>query len=243
MLLDELGGRVRAQREKLHLKQQDIASALQVSPQAVSKWERGENGPDLSTLEPLSRLLGVTVDWLLGVDRHAPHTMEGTVLATSISGAYAKSIALAPVDFAAWANGLFRPLTEAAIRFDGLPIKYMGDAFLCFFTGTDHAERALRATILAREVATENLRIGLSVGDVYMGPVGHPDYARPDIMGEAVNIAFLTRDWAEENTTSGVAASGDAIAAAQGDLAKHGKIHHINFKGISRPVVVAEILI
>ncbi|NCQ28719.1 MAG: helix-turn-helix transcriptional regulator, partial [Armatimonadetes bacterium] len=42
MILNELAGRLRQQREKLGLKQLDVANALQVSPQAVSKWERGE---------------------------------------------------------------------------------------------------------------------------------------------------------------------------------------------------------
>ena len=42
MLLSELGNRIRSQRERLGLKQQDIANALQISPQAVSKWERGK---------------------------------------------------------------------------------------------------------------------------------------------------------------------------------------------------------
>ena len=65
MLLNELGRRLRTQRERLGLKQNDIANALQVSPQAVSKWERGENGPDIATLGPLARLLGVSTDWLL----------------------------------------------------------------------------------------------------------------------------------------------------------------------------------
>ena len=43
MNLDELGNRIREQRIKQRLKQQDIANALMLSAQAVSKWERGEN--------------------------------------------------------------------------------------------------------------------------------------------------------------------------------------------------------
>ena len=54
MLLSELGQRIRDRRERLGLKQHDVAHALQVSPQAVSKWERGENGPDLAILGALT---------------------------------------------------------------------------------------------------------------------------------------------------------------------------------------------
>ena len=78
MFLSELGNRIRSQREKRSLKQQDVANALDITPQAVSKWERGENAPDVVTLGPLARLLGTSVDWLLGV--------KFTVAATSVIG-------------------------------------------------------------------------------------------------------------------------------------------------------------
>ena len=68
MNLKQLGSRIREMRERRGLKQADIARALQISAQAVSKWERGDNAPDISLLLDLSRLLGVTTDWLLGRD-------------------------------------------------------------------------------------------------------------------------------------------------------------------------------
>ena len=66
MNIQELGQRIRDRREKCRLRQTDVAAALQVSPPAVSKWERGENAPDISLLPGLGKLLGVSVDWLLG---------------------------------------------------------------------------------------------------------------------------------------------------------------------------------
>lgn len=53
-----------ARREK-GLTQKELAQALHVSPQAVSKWERGLNFPDLALLEALSDQLGLTVSELL----------------------------------------------------------------------------------------------------------------------------------------------------------------------------------
>lgn len=49
--------------------QDSLAAAINVSPQAISKWERGQTMPDISLLIPLSRILGIGVDQLLGGDR------------------------------------------------------------------------------------------------------------------------------------------------------------------------------
>jgi len=242
MLLSELGRRIRAQREKRGLRQQDIASALQLSPQAVSKWERGENAPDVVILAPLARLLGVSTDYLLGATAEARDTFEATVFVSDIHGAYEKSLGLPPRDFAVWINGLLHQMTEAVLRYDGVPVKYAGDALLAFFSGTRHAARAVEAAALARRIVSGNLRAGLSAGMIYLGSVGHPDYARPDILGETVNLAFLTKDWADANAGSGMAATVSVIEQGPEGL-KTGKTDQVNFKGIARPVRLHEILV
>lgn len=48
--------------------QKQLAEMLNVTDKAVSKWERGINYPDLSLLEPLSKLLDTTVADLLGLE-------------------------------------------------------------------------------------------------------------------------------------------------------------------------------
>ena len=57
-----------ARRER-GLTQKELSQALHVSAQAVSKWERGLNFPDLSLLEPLGDCLGLTVSELLSGQR------------------------------------------------------------------------------------------------------------------------------------------------------------------------------
>ena len=56
-------------RKEKGLTQKELAQALHVSAQAVSKWERGLNFPDLALLEPLGDLLGLTVSELLSGTR------------------------------------------------------------------------------------------------------------------------------------------------------------------------------
>ena len=60
-----LGKRIAALRKGNELKQDAVAEALGVSPQAVSKWENDQTCPDISLLPKLAELLGVSVDELL----------------------------------------------------------------------------------------------------------------------------------------------------------------------------------
>lgn len=197
MNLKDLGRRVRQQRERRGLKQIDVAHALQVSAQAVSKWERGENAPDIAVLGELCTLLGVTTDWLLGRGQERSDTFPATVFCTTLRGFAKRAAQMAPREVAAWTNGIFLSLTEAFLQFDGVPVKYVGDGFLGFFSGARHADRALAAARLARRTTPHpDLVLALHSGPVYLGAIGHPEYARPDVIGDTVNTAFLVMLWA-----------------------------------------------
>ena len=52
-------------RRQKNLTQEDLAGALGVTPQAVSKWENDGACPDITLLPKLAKLLGVSVDTLL----------------------------------------------------------------------------------------------------------------------------------------------------------------------------------
>ena len=67
-----IGKRIAHLRKKKGLTQEELANAMGVSPQAVSKWENDQTCPDISALPTLSKLLGVTVDELLGCEAQVP---------------------------------------------------------------------------------------------------------------------------------------------------------------------------
>jgi len=57
--------------EKIHrlrkgkgLSQEELASQLTVSRQAISKWELGESVPDTENVVQLSKIFGVSTDYL-----------------------------------------------------------------------------------------------------------------------------------------------------------------------------------
>ncbi len=63
--LTELGERLIALRKKRGLTQKSLGAALNISEQAISKWERGTTTPDISMLPRLAELLSTSIDYIL----------------------------------------------------------------------------------------------------------------------------------------------------------------------------------
>ena len=64
-----IGIKIRDLRKKKDMTQEKLAEYLNVSFQAVSKWETGAASPDLTMIVPLARLFEVTVDELFGMNQ------------------------------------------------------------------------------------------------------------------------------------------------------------------------------
>lgn len=52
-------------REKYHLTQAELAEKINVSDKTVSKWETGKGYPDISLLEPIAKVFGISVTELI----------------------------------------------------------------------------------------------------------------------------------------------------------------------------------
>ncbi len=230
MQITAMGDRIREARSRLGLTQNGVADALQVSSQAVSKWERGENAPDIAALPDLANLLGVTTDWLLGTTAPDGPTAHSTAVFADMKGFLKRVRNLPASDMATLLNAHFYEVTETMLRYDAVPVKYIGDAFLCFFAGTGHEERALRAALHAQSLASEPIAVGVSSGDIFIGRVGHPLHASLDIIGETVNNAALAEQMCTVlrkpivATDSTVTAVGDAFTFERLDIEEGGRI-------------------
>lgn len=60
-----IGARIAVYRKEKGMTQEELAERMNVSPQAVSKWENDVSCPDILLLPALARELGVTTDVLL----------------------------------------------------------------------------------------------------------------------------------------------------------------------------------
>ncbi len=84
-----LADKIIQQRKKAGWSQEELAEKMQVSRQAVSKWEGAQSVPDLERILMLSRLFGVTTDYLLKDE------IEGEAYAEAADDAPVRRIALA----------------------------------------------------------------------------------------------------------------------------------------------------
>lgn len=77
MDVEAFGNLVASLRREKGLTQKQLAEKLFISNKAVSKWERGLSMPDISLLEPLAELLGVSVSELLRGKRETEEVSTG----------------------------------------------------------------------------------------------------------------------------------------------------------------------
>lgn len=65
--LQQIGSRLSVCRQNRNMTQEDLAYRLGITPQALSKWERGISLPDTSMLPEIARMLEISTDYLLGI--------------------------------------------------------------------------------------------------------------------------------------------------------------------------------
>lgn len=94
----KIGENIRFLRRKAGITQEELAAALNISFQSVSKWERGETLPDLLLLPALANFFAVTTDELLGMASIRDSERRGEVYravhAHEQAGEYAEAIAI-----------------------------------------------------------------------------------------------------------------------------------------------------
>ena len=69
---ETIGSRIAKFRKAKNMTQEELASQLGLSSQAVSKWENDASCPDISLLPMLAKSLDVTVDELLTGEKQQP---------------------------------------------------------------------------------------------------------------------------------------------------------------------------
>ncbi|MDE7086609.1 MAG: helix-turn-helix domain-containing protein [Clostridia bacterium] len=92
--MEDLGNKIAEYRRRLDLTQKELGEKLNVSAQAVSKWENGQAEPDASTIKNLCGIFKISTDELLG---NAPPAETAVTTATAVESAPAQSEPAQPI--------------------------------------------------------------------------------------------------------------------------------------------------
>lgn len=171
-----------------------------------------------------------------------------TVLFADLVGFTALADTLDPEELQELMAGIFRSLSEEALRFDGTIEKYIGDAIFVVFGAPvaheDDAQRALRTALAMQRTFAEHvavvrsrygrdlaLRIGVHTGIVVAGHVRSPtEYG---VMGDTVNVAARLQQHAQPGETL-VTQATFRLASAQFSFREVGKV---TVKGKEQPIL------
>ena len=77
-----IGERIVALRKERNISQGDLAKRLNVSRQAVSKWEQGQSSPDTNKLIQLAQILETEVEYLATGNKPEPSSVVLNVVET-----------------------------------------------------------------------------------------------------------------------------------------------------------------
>ncbi len=91
--MQSIGSTIRRLRKKRNITQEELAEAIGVTPQAVSKWENGAGMPDISQLVPLANYFSVSLDTLFSRESTSADEQVHTIvrdIEKAVSPAYHK---------------------------------------------------------------------------------------------------------------------------------------------------------
>ena len=87
-----IGQRIAQKRKERGLSQEALGDQLGVSRQSIYKWESDTALPEIDKLIVLSRLFGVSVGWLLGVEEQPESPAESAGAAGELTEAQLKMV-------------------------------------------------------------------------------------------------------------------------------------------------------
>ena len=135
-----LSEKIQLCRKRAGLSQEALAEKLNVSRQAVSKWETGAAEPELSKLRALAAAFGVTADWLLSEEDAADGNSVGVSAGAREDGAAS--------------SGSVR--SDSASHTAGGPNTATGSGFACGDSGLSGESNASPGSGFARANSASN---------------------------------------------------------------------------------------
>lgn len=67
--MEDIGAAIKYYREVKHLTQKELADKLSISPSTIGMYEQNRRTPDIATLTAMSKIFGVSIEYLLGLKK------------------------------------------------------------------------------------------------------------------------------------------------------------------------------
>ena len=133
IMSQSIGKNIRKLRKERNLTQEELAELLNISAQAISKWENETGMPDISQIVPLASVFGVSTDLLFGLS----DTNEQQEVETLIQDLHAKNKKLEIDDYEE-----YKQRTEALKVYpNNFTLLYSCFVKGCFLLQTDWQDR------------------------------------------------------------------------------------------------------
>ena len=72
----KLNEKIKEYRKIFNLSQEQLAEKLNVSRQVITKWENDEGLPEIGNLKSISKLMGISIDYLLDESKRLEYPMK-----------------------------------------------------------------------------------------------------------------------------------------------------------------------
>jgi adenylate cyclase len=203
---------------------------------------------------PSAYLRRIATDGLQSIRLGEADQQEVTVLCCDIHGFTSLSERISPSQLISFINQVLERINKVVARHRGVIDKFLGDAVLCIFEGTDSAERAvacgvdvlaaLRSFNAEKSGRTQQevrIGIGLHTGPVILGTIGSSDRMDSTVLGLTVNLAKrleeLTRPLGVDMLISNEVAS----RLPSQNTYRFRELGEVSVRGSSTPLSIVEV--
>ena len=98
---------IRSLRKEMGITQEELAAAIGVTTQAVSKWERGEGYPDITFLPDIAEYFQVTLDTLCGIDEQQKQEQISSIIHATANASYEEAVKIAREGLAKFPHSVY----------------------------------------------------------------------------------------------------------------------------------------
>lgn len=203
---------------------------------------------------PSAYLRRIATDGLQSIRLGEADQQEVTVLCCDIHGFTLLSERITPSQLVSFVNQVLERINKVVAGHRGVIDKFLGDAVLCIFEGTDSPQRAVACGVdmlaavksfnaeKGQETQQEvKIGIGLHTGPVILGTIGSSERMDSTVLGFTVNLAKRLEELTRPLDVDMLISSEVARRLPSGHRYRSRELGEVLVRGSSAPVSIVEV--